>query len=216
MLPPLTHLLAETAPTWAKSVAPWAERSATLLAAKTGGEAPALPTPLTGTNRRSGRGLPSKEEKRSVTRPPAACRQCGLVLEDAARLYCDNCLPQRRDGAVAVFASAGLAALARRRAEGSDPAHGGEAGRAKGLRNAAHSAANAAWEVEHGNGWVPNEFRRDILPMLQGAPLRAIAAATGLSLRYCSLIRRGEEVPHGRHWLTLQQPGMQLEKTSKA
>lgn len=31
--------------------------------------------------------------------------------------------------------------------------------------------------------------------------------ATALSLRYCSLIRRGLQVPHPRHWGALAQLG---------
>lgn len=41
---------------------------------------------------------------------------------------------------------------------------------------------------------------------LQGVPLSAMMRATGLSLRYCSLIRRGLAVPHPRHWAALRAP----------
>ena len=43
-------------------------------------------------------------------------------------------------------------------------------------------------------------FERDILPLIQRVPLSRLRAATGLSLRYVSLIRRGERTPHPRHW----------------
>ncbi len=99
------------------------------------------------------------------------------------------------------------AALARRRAEGNDPAHGGEAGRAKGRRNAAHAAANAAWDAEHGSERDPEAFQREILPNLQRVPLSKMAQTTGLSLRYCALVRRGEETPHPRHWEALAALG---------
>jgi hypothetical protein len=46
-------------------------------------------------------------------------------------------------------------------------------------------------------------FRREILPLIQEVPLRRLVEATGLSLRYCSLIRRGERIPHPRHWHVL-------------
>ena len=101
---------------------------------------------------------------------------------------------------MAIFASAGPEALARRRTEGNDPAHGGKAGRAKGRPNATHASANAAWEAAHGSDWDPEVFRGEILLDLQGVPLCAMMEATGLSLRYCSLVRRGEAVPHPRHW----------------
>jgi hypothetical protein len=44
------------------------------------------------------------------------------------------------------------------------------------------------------------EFTREILPLIQNVPLREFRQATGLSLRCVSLIRRGERVPHPRHW----------------
>ncbi|MDP9369369.1 MAG: hypothetical protein M3Q03_14030 [Chloroflexota bacterium] len=46
-------------------------------------------------------------------------------------------------------------------------------------------------------------FRREVLPKLQGVPLGVMAKATGLSEGYCSFIRRGEKVPHRRHWASL-------------
>jgi hypothetical protein len=44
-------------------------------------------------------------------------------------------------------------------------------------------------------------FQRDILRLIQGMPLSRLQRATGLSLRYVSLIRRGARTPHPRHWL---------------
>jgi hypothetical protein len=43
-------------------------------------------------------------------------------------------------------------------------------------------------------------FEREILPLIKGAQLSRLQRTTGLSLRYVSLIRRGERVPHPRHW----------------
>ena len=73
-------------------------------------------------------------------------------------------------------------------------------------RNAAHVAAVREWEREHaaaGDPVAPDAFTRDILPRLRNVPLRVMAEATGLSEGYCSLIRRGQMVPHRRHWATL-------------
>jgi hypothetical protein len=36
--------------------------------------------------------------------------------------------------------------------------------------------------------------------LIQSVPLSRLQHATGLSLRYVSLIRRGERTPHPRHW----------------
>ena len=47
------------------------------------------------------------------------------------------------------------------------------------------------------------DFKRDILPDLQGVTLHRIMEATGLSKRFASQIRRGLAVPHRRHRDTL-------------
>jgi hypothetical protein len=44
----------------------------------------------------------------------------------------------------------------------------------------------------------------EILPGLHEATIARLAAATGLSAHYCSLIRLGKRVPHPRHWETLR------------
>jgi hypothetical protein len=48
-------------------------------------------------------------------------------------------------------------------------------------------------------------FAREILPGLRDRPITELAAATGLSEHYCSLIRLGKKVPHARHWDALRR-----------
>jgi hypothetical protein len=123
-----------------------------------------------------------------------------VVLDDPLRKYCDECLPERRVVVEKNFACAGPAALAKRRADGSDPAHTEEARRKQGLRAAANVRANFEWENSNGHRAPDVDFQHDILPGIRSMPLSQIMEATGLSLRYCSLIRRGSKVPHRRHW----------------
>jgi hypothetical protein len=42
---------------------------------------------------------------------------------------------------------------------------------------------------------------------LRVVPPRELAAVTGLSEHYCSLIRLGKRTPHRRHWETFRQSG---------
>jgi hypothetical protein len=56
------------------------------------------------------------------------------------------------------------------------------------------------WDETHGKLVDLSGFERDILPLIQEIPLSRLQRATGLSLRYVSLIRRGERTPHPRHW----------------
>lgn len=232
----LTPTLAETAPRWARALAPIAERVAQALydgryrvpaaptalpadravsasgasgsEASTRAENRVLPTKLTEERRSRGRDATRRRPERQVqeARPSLfpACRSCGVRLTSNDRLYCDECLPEHRAESIAILITAGPAALAVRRAAGDDPAHTPEANRRKGARIAVHRADAAQWEEEHTESAGAETFTRDVLPRLQGVSLRTIMGATGLSLRYSSLIRRGERIPHVRHWQALR------------
>jgi hypothetical protein len=126
-----------------------------------------------------------------------------VVLDNASRKYCDACLPARRAAVVANFASARPAVLAKRRVEGTDPAHTVEARHKQGLRAGENARANAEWDRLNPGQTIDLNFTRDILPGLQRLPLATIMKSTGLSLRYCSLVRRGLKTPHSRHWAAL-------------
>jgi CRISPR-associated endonuclease Cas1 len=196
--PFLTHRLAETLPTWTILLAPVAETVARRLA--TAAQINIAPSPLTQANRRRGRAALGQTTKPPKLRPPRlrSCKACGTDLTDRQRAFCDSCLPGARAEQQAEFARSGPAALTRMRAHGADPAHGGDAARRRSetmrhrQREAAEWSANESGDAER--------FAREILPAIQGIPLRRLAHATGLSLSYCALIRRGERVPHRRHW----------------
>lgn len=199
VLAPLTHTLAETTPTWRAQVAPVAETVARMLATSTGARIERSLTPLTQANRRAAHPRLGNRKRRAPTPPPAelpsTCRTCGAELPSSGRRFCDDCLPEIRTEA---FKEAGPAALARLAAEGRDPSHGGDAGRKRGSRVSDQLRASHSWS---GSSVVdPGEFRREILPLIRDVPLSRLVEATGLSLRYCSMIRRGERVPHPRHW----------------
>jgi hypothetical protein len=63
------------------------------------------------------------------------------------------------------------------------------------------------WDERQGNLVDLSAFQHDILPLIQDIPLSRLEEATGLSLRYMSLIRRGERAPHPRHWEALRVAG---------
>jgi hypothetical protein len=56
------------------------------------------------------------------------------------------------------------------------------------------------WDERYGKLTDLSAFRREILPLIQGVPLSRLQQATGLALRYVSLIRGGERTPHPGHW----------------
>jgi DNA-binding response OmpR family regulator len=43
-------------------------------------------------------------------------------------------------------------------------------------------------------------FRDEILPVIADLATSDLANSTGLSARYCHAVKRGEQVPHRRHW----------------
>jgi hypothetical protein len=57
-------------------------------------------------------------------------------------------------------------------------------------------------------------FQQEILPGLRAIPVLQMVSATGLSEAYCYRIRRGELVPHPRHWRALKEVAASASNTS--
>jgi len=212
IMPPLTRLLAETAPLWGAAVAPIAERLVRQLLGEPRGKKAGrrrrpprpVPTPLTQANRSAGRekvrARAVKSARAKPTSLPRTCVVCGSDLGRGRRRYCAGCQPLQTREAV----SKAHRVLQARRQAGDDPAHGGQAARRRGERNAATLSANVAWERRQSGSFDPDTFAREIGPKLQAVPLAAMMRATGLSRPYCAMIRRGARVPHPRHWEALR------------
>jgi CRISPR-associated endonuclease Cas1 len=206
LVPPLTHVLAATAPSWSAHVGPVAEGVARMLGAEAGLRPADIPTPLTQDRRSRGRDGIRRGVRRQPTKKPtqplSGCRLCGLVIA-RGRKYCDGCLGNGHREAFARASEAATRALAEMRAAGRDPAHGGEAAR---KRAAALSRRREEMKQFEGRGnAVPSRevFEQKILPGLQSVTIPSMVRATGLSRSYCSMIRRGLYVPHARHWEAL-------------
>jgi hypothetical protein len=60
------------------------------------------------------------------------------------------------------------------------------------------------WERAQARIPEPEEFGRTVLPKLRAVRVGQIAQASGLSWAYCSKIKKGQYVPHPRHWASLQ------------
>ncbi len=203
ILPPLVRELATTAETWRDRIGPVVEAVAQRMA-DAGSELGELPTPLTSSKRQTAwderRVRPSKGRLKTAS-VPKACTDCGRPLT-GTRKSCDACLRSRFEDRREVGRAAASAVLAELRHDGRDPAHGGEAGRRRGRKNAVHQEAVRAWNSRHGQP-DPAVFVEEIAPRLHELPTRSVADATGLSDHYSSLIRLGKRVPHPRHWPAL-------------
>lgn len=84
------------------------------------------------------------------------------------------------------------------RAPGNAPTARVETRRKIGMNNRARQRAI------HGRAFDPGVFKRDILPTLQRVTVTRMAAATGLSIQYCSRVKSGLNVPHPMHLPALE------------
>ena len=109
------------------------------------------------------------------------------------RLFCDQCLPGRREEALRAtqpaFRAAGPAKIASMRGAGHDPTATPEARRRRSATASQQRKAVAAWRDDGSLDGV--DFRRDILPKLQRLPVRVIAEAMGASISHGSKVRSG-------------------------
>jgi hypothetical protein len=171
-----------------------------------------LATPLTEANRRADRARrhnhTNTPTQAKAPRPERRCKRCGGELPHRERVYCDDCLPHYQRDLYEAFAETSRAAVAQQRVNGIDPSHGGAAAKRRGATMSRRKRELQEWDAAHpGSIADPAVFVREILPGLQGVPLSELARATGLSQGYLSQIRRGEKVPHPRHWSALRIAG---------
>jgi hypothetical protein len=212
----LAQELAPTMAQWARLMAPYAEgigrHVARLARNGLGVAAPIGPKSLPERARVKVRVKPiaapaTPKALRSVPIAAArnACRSCGAKLAVRKRFYCDRCLPDRREealrAAIPSFKAAGPAKIAAMRAAGHDPTTTPKAQRRRAASASQQRKAVVAWRDDGSLDGM--DFRRDILPKLQGIPVRVIAEALAASISHGSKVRSGLLVPHKRHWKPL-------------
>jgi len=205
--PAMTEQLATTSLVWASHVAPIVERVAQLLGEPDG---VAVATRHTQTNRKAAYAARKPETTPALSPSPllpARCGDCGAAVATRRYRYCESCRRRRWTEQGAGSRAAAAQVLERLRHEGRDPAHGGEAARQRGTKNAAHQAAVRDWNTPGRSAADadPSSFVGGIQPGLRKLSVARLAAVTGLSPHYCSLIRLGKRVPHPRHWRVLAE-----------
>ena len=186
--------LSETAPTWARAIAPLAERVSRTLWSTIRKPARQLSpaTRLTGAHRRQAKGRPSSLPARPGPRPPAVCRLCGVPIR-FRRTYCASC-------AVTVSKEALVKAARLGRVAG----HSSKARARQAEKQRRHAAELKAWQPSDKPDWLTEAtYREKIQPRLAAITVSALSLALGVSEPYAAEIRAGRQRPHPRHWLTL-------------
>jgi CRISPR-associated endonuclease Cas1 len=206
LTPDPARVLANTAPRWAACIRPIVDSVARDL--QRGARTAHPPAP-----RRRGR-FPGTLQRRTVggsspteqTAPAPRCAECGAPISRARYAKCGSC--ERARQTLLAPKLGGVDELARLRAAGSDPAHGGRAGQKRSaIASRRHAEALAATGHERLTPEERERFNGEVLPGLADVSLAALSAATSLSKTYCSFIKRGLRVPHPRHWEALLAAG---------
>ena len=183
--------LSETAPTWGKLVAPWAEYVARALWASASPSKPrrSLATPLTQRHRREAwgkDGLPN-----TVTpRPEKVCHGCGAVLSSHQAEHCAPCGVD--------VSKANMIAIAHR---GRVAAKSAESRARMSASQQRQHAARRGWLPSSLPAWLTqSSYCELILPRLAVVTVPTIAQALNVSEPYAARVRKGQHVPHPMHW----------------
>jgi len=189
----LCSKLSETAPTWGKLVAPWAEYVAHSLRASKGSRpriTRGFSTPLTQTNRQVIRPSISDIKMPAVAR---ACLGCGTPTRVGRN--CPKCGREISRSKLVELAKVG-------RAVALDP----ESRKKRSESQRRHGAAKKAWLLEPKPEWLTEmKYTNEIQPRLATFPISKLASTMEVSESYAADIRSGRHRPHPRHWQPLAE-----------
>ena len=187
--------LSETALSWGRAVAPfaeWAARTLWFTSSHSKGErAPA--TRLTQNRKRE-----AKDVRRRVPalmpQPESICRNCGVAVPHGQK-HCGSCTPDMLREKMPEVARLG------RLASNSPEA---QARRADSQKR--QHKARKGWKAsELPAGFDEKFYLEQIQPRMAGIPCSVIASALGVSIPYAADIRAGRRVPHPRRWEVLRR-----------
>jgi CRISPR-associated endonuclease Cas1 len=187
--------LSETAPTWARVIAPVAEWVSHAFWSTLRKPRPqAYPaTRLTQRRRREVKGgesiaLPDPKGPKT----PRICRTCGEPLKSGKR-YCVLC-------SVAVSRT-NLIEVAK---EGRVATHSQKSEALRAATQRRNAASLKTWKLSGQPSWITEQiYRATIETRLTRLTVPAISSALGISQPYASDVRSGRRMPHPRHWEAL-------------
>jgi hypothetical protein len=189
----LTEHLAQTAPVWARAVAPIAEDVAKTLWTNRDVRPTrkVMPTLLTQRHRRVAQGANATAPSPKQPEPPKVCQICGRPLQRGT--HCRHCAVVASTEALVEAAQKGRLISRRKESQATRTA--------TRLRNA---QAEREWSVSDLPTWLTAEhYDTEVRPRLKELTNRVVSSAIGVSQPYAIRIRHGRIRPHLRHWLTL-------------
>jgi hypothetical protein len=194
LMAPFTARLSETAPTWGRAVAPYAEWVARAFWSTIRKPDTPFATRLTQGNKREAKGRPSMPPAKPAAKPESVCRVCGTSVS-LRRNYCSECEGTTTREHIVEIAKVGRIA---------SQAPGPQARRAQTQRQ--HVLAKKAWQPSSLPTWLNEEaYTHNIQPRLAGVANPVIMSALGVSVTYAVAIRAGRRRPHPRHWQALAE-----------
>jgi hypothetical protein len=187
--------LSETAPTWARAVAPFAEWVARALwsPGSKSGHTLGPATRLTQLHKREARGKFSLPPSLPSPRRTNICCGCGKTIRHE-HSHCAQCAIGSATERLVDVARCGRAV-----------AHTLKARAKQADTQREHAKARSSWRASAQPAWLTAEVYSDkIRPLLAGIPNSGIASRIGVSRWYAGRIRKGYR-PHPRHWKALAQ-----------
>jgi CRISPR-associated endonuclease Cas1 len=187
----LASKLSETAPTWARLVAPTVEWFARELVQTAKAERSGVPARLTQQHRREVKGAAPLPKVKRTPRPSKICLNCGAELR-SDKTHCKRCSQHMSEERMPDVARLGRVAAQKPEARAKRSA----TQRINGL-------ARYSWKASDQPSWLTERFFcqkvQPVLPSLRGT---AIANALSVSRAYANELRKGR-LPHPRHWHAL-------------
>jgi CRISPR-associated endonuclease Cas1 len=185
----LCKRLSETAPTWGKLVAPWAEHVARALWER-GSGGRALATRLTQAHKREAKGRPGLPRV-EMPQTEHACLGCGkrIARRGDDRHHCAKCAKKIT-----------IKSFDAGRRQAHKPEHLAK----RSVTMSAHTRAIKNWKTSDLPIWLTRDvYTNRIIPALANVPRAQIRKALSVSEPYSIYIHTGKIVPHKRHWKML-------------
>jgi CRISPR-associated protein Cas1 len=194
LMSPLAIRLSETAPTWGRAVAPFAEWIARAFWSHTRNRNHLPPTRLTQQAKREAKGQSPDLSLKPAPRLQRVCATCGKPI-DPRHEYCRDCLIPRSAESLRKIAYSGRIA-----------AQSDEAQRRRAETHRKHVLAQNAWSPSSQPAWLTDKvYSEQIQAKLGNLTNKMIAEALGVSIPYAVDVRKGKRCPHPRHWQALAE-----------